>query len=285
MTGTDEPVGTALARMRRARMLTGAALAARVGMSQPKISRIERGKGTVDPADVRKLARALGASRDETRRLVERAELSYERLTDWRPGSASLASRQTTVGDWERAAEVIREFQPVAVPGLLQSSGYAEAVLNGIQQLIMDDPEPTPVVLAAVAERVRRQQLLGDRRKSFRFVVTESALRNEVCDPAEMLAQMGRLREATARPNVDIGVIPDGVPLALAPMHGFMVVDDSLLIVDVFNTGLLSRSRTDIASYRRIFDIFAGQAGPPESLLDKYESYYIDRLRARRPAL
>jgi transcriptional regulator with XRE-family HTH domain len=278
----DEPVGAALAQMRRARGLTGAALAGLVGMSQPKISRIERGKGAVDPADVAVLARALGASEDEATILVERAERSHDQMTDWRPTSISLAARQATVSDWEHAAEVIRVFEPAIVPGLLQTSGYAEAILNGIQRLIVSDPEPEPVVLAAVAERIRRQQLLANADKSFRFVIAESALRYEICAPAEMLVQVSRLREYAARPNVELGIIPDGIRLELAPIHGFTMLDDSMLIVDVFNTGILTRGRKDVESYRRVFDVFEGHAVPPEPLLDKYEAYYIDRLRARR---
>lgn len=279
----DEPVGATLARMRRARGLTGAALAALVGMSQPKISRIEHSKGLPDPADIGIVARALGAGPREVARLMERAEHSRDGMTDWRPTSTDLASRQTTMGDWEGSARVIREFQPAVVPGLLQSSGYAEAILTGVQGVILDAADPEPVVLAAVAERVSRQQLLADSGKSFCFLITESVLRNEICAPAEMLAQINRMRDVAARQsNVEIGVVPDGVPLELPPMHGFAMLDESMVILDIFNTGILTRSRKDIESYRRVFDVFETHAVAPGDFLDKYEAYYIDRLRARR---
>lgn len=282
-TPEDEPVGATLARMRRARGLTGAALAAAVGMSQPKISRIEHSKGIPDPADIGIIARALGAGQREAARLMERAEHSRDRMTDWRPTSTDLASRQTTMGDWEASATVNREFQPAVVPGLLQSSGYAEAILMGVQRLILDATDPEAVVLAAVAERVSRQQLLADPGRSFRFLITETVLRNEICAPAEMLVQINRMRDVAARQaNVSIGVIPDGVPLELPPMHGFVMHDESMVILDVFNTGILTRGRKDIESYSRVFDLFEAHAVSPEELLDKYEAYYIDRLRARQ---
>lgn len=278
----EEPVGVTLARLRRARGLTGAALAALVGMSQPKISRIERGKGLAEPADIGILARALGADQHDVARLMERAERSHDRMTDWRATSNNLALRQTTVSDWEKAATVLSEFQPAVVPGLLQSSGYAAAVLDGFQHLILGDAGAEPAVLAAVAERVRRQQILVDAGKSFAFVITESVLRNEICAPAEMLAQLSRIREVSARPNVSVGVVPDGVRFPLPPMHGFVLFDDSMVILDAFNTGILSRGGKDVATYRRVFEIFEQLAVPPEPFLDRYETHFLQRFRSDR---
>jgi hypothetical protein len=83
---------------------------------------------------------------------------------------------------------------------------------------------------------------------------------------------------------VNIGVIPGGIRLELAPMHGFVLLDDSMLIVDIFNSGILSRNGADIASYTRVFEVFEAQSEPPGPMLDKYEAYYLDRVRARHPA-
>jgi transcriptional regulator with XRE-family HTH domain len=279
----DEPVGATLARMRRERGLTGADLAARVGMSQPKISRIERGRGVVDPADVGALARELGADEGAVAVLMRRTERPHDQMTDWRTTADNLASRQSTVAGWESSAKVIREFQPAVVPGLLQSSGYAEATLRGFQQLVLRGTSSEPAVLAAVAERMRRQQVLADAGKSFSFVITEQVLRNEICRPDEMLAQINRIRDVAFRqPNISVGVIPDGVRLELPPLHGFWVQDDSMVILDVFNTGILTRGHKDVEIYNRAFEIFQASAVGVEPLLDKYEAYYIDRLRARR---
>jgi transcriptional regulator with XRE-family HTH domain len=268
--------------MRRARRLTGAQLAAIVGMSQPKISRIERGRGLPDPGDVGALARALGADEDRARALMERAERSHDRMTDWRPTSAVLASRQNNMADWESAAEVVRDFQPVMLAGLLQTSGYAKATLQVFQRLApLDTDELTEsAVLAAVSARIRRQEVLADQSRSFRFVITEAVLRTAICTPAEMLAQIGHLREIAARRgNVSIAVVPDGAPVDVPPMHGFTLLDDKLIVVDIYNTGLISRGRKDLESYRRVFDVFDDRATAIEPTLDKYEALYVERLR------
>ncbi|MEV6301361.1 helix-turn-helix transcriptional regulator [Actinoplanes sp. NPDC051861] len=277
----QEPVGAVLARMRRAKGYTGAALAEIVGMSQPKISRIERGRGLADPEDIAIIARALGADEPLVRSLMERAERSHDRMTDWRPTSTGLASRQESLADWERAAQTIRDFQPAVLNGLLQTSEYARAALLSFQQLAntpTDDSAET-AILSAVTARIRRQEILADPAKSFRFVITEAVLRNQICSPAEMLAQMGKLRNLALRPNVELSVIPEDRPLVMPPLHGFMLLDDSLVVIDVYNTGLTTRGRNDVDRYRQVFELFRDAAsddvGP---LLDRYQTLYKDRL-------
>jgi transcriptional regulator with XRE-family HTH domain len=284
--GPEEPVGVILARMRRNRGFTGAVLAEMVGMSQPKISRIERGKGLPDPRDVGILARALGADERQARSLMELAERSHDRMTDWRPASPSLASRQMGIAKWESAARVVREFEPAVFPGLLQSSGYARTILQIFQRVRppLDTAGSTEAtVLAAVSERIRRQEVLADHSKSFRFVITEAVLRNQFCPPAEMVAQISHLREiSTHQDNVDIGVILDGTRIEIPPMHGFVLIDDKMIIIDAYSNGLVSHGREDVESYRGVFEIFESQATAVSPLLDKYETLYVEQLRKPR---
>jgi transcriptional regulator with XRE-family HTH domain len=281
----EEPVGAALARMRRSRRVTGAALAGMVGMSQPKISRIERGRGAVDPQDVAAIARALGADESRIDALRERAARSQDRLTDWRPTGEALATRQDEVAAMESAAKEVREFQPALLAGQLQTSGYARAVLVGFQRLIRtgtEEPSET-AILAAVSARVRRQEILADRAKSFRFIMTEAAFRYAPCPPAEMLAQMEHLRHVVGRyPNVTVAVIPDGAPIEIPSLHGFLLLDPDLALIDVYNTGLITRGHLDVAIYRRVFDVFEAHAVTDiEPILAKYEAIYLEQLRSR----
>ncbi|WIM94253.1 helix-turn-helix transcriptional regulator [Actinoplanes oblitus] len=280
-----EPVGATLARMRRARRLTGTQLADMVRMSQPKISRLERGKGLPDPADVATVARALGADEAQIRDLVRRAEDAQDRMTDWRPTVSPLVSRQESLAEWEADTVEVRDFQPALLAGLLQTSGYAREALLSFQTLArpVDDEPAETAILPAVTARIRRQEVLGDPAKSFRFVITESVLRSQVCPPAEMLAQLSHLRALLARhSNVRFAVIPDEGPLAFPPLHGFTLLDDRLVLIDVYNTGLVSRGPTDVRHYHKVFELFEASAttdlGP---LLDKHEARCIEQLTRR----
>ena len=281
----EEPVGLTLARMRRAQRITGVALAARVGMSQPKISRIERGVGAVDAQDVVAIALALQADPGLVAALRERAERTQDRLTDWRPAATGLATRQDDMAVWESAATEVRNFEPALIPGQLQTSGYARAVLVTFQRLIriVDEEVTETAILAAVSARLQRQQALANRAKSFRFVMTETALRNPPCPPAEMLAQIGHLRDVIQRyANVTVGIIPDGSPVDIPPLHGFLLLDADLVLIDVYNTGLITRGSVDVATYRRVFDLFEARAVTDvDPILDKYHAIALDQLQGR----
>lgn len=283
---SDEPVGAALARMRRASRITGAQLAGMVGMSQPKISRLERGRGLPDPEDVAAIARALGADERQTRALMERAERSPGKVNDWRPTSESLAGRQERMTDWESTAEVVRDFQPALLTGLLQTSGYARAALSSFQRLteLGTDELAAAAVLSAVSARIRRQEVLASPSKSFHFVMMESVLRNQICPPVEMLAQIAHLRTvADQYTAVAMAVIPDGTVVKIAPLHGFVLFDDELVVMDAYTTGLTSQNRADLKAYRQVFDEFSELAvSDIEPILDKHEQFYLAQIRKPR---
>jgi transcriptional regulator with XRE-family HTH domain len=283
--GADEPVGRVLAAMRQAQKLTGAQLAKRVGMSQPKISRIENGIGLPDPDDVGRIARALGAGDGETQRLKELAERLHTRMTDWQPFPMTLASKQRDVAHREADAQTVRQFEPAVICGLLQTSGYARAVLSTFQELILLDAEPasSPSLAEAVSERMRRQEVLADEAKSFHFVLSETTLSNRVCPPDEMPAQIGRLRQVARQDNVSVAIVPTDARLHVPPMHGFQLFDETVVTVDLFNTTLASHSKADARMYRQVFDWLKEQAEPDvDPILDRYLGLYVDLLRSGR---
>ncbi|GAA2635236.1 helix-turn-helix domain-containing protein [Paractinoplanes durhamensis] len=281
----DEPIGVTLRRLRKARRMSERALASAVGLSQSTVSRIERGIGSPDLDDIRKIARAIGADDQQTRSLIGQAQRSHDRMTDWRPTSDSLAGRQESVADWEARAQTILDFQPTVLPGLLQISPYAKAVLRLFQPLARLPVEALTetAVLAAVSARVQRQLVMADRAKSFSFVITESVLKNAPCPPAEMLAQIHHLREISAEyENVSLIVIPDGRPMTIPPLHGFTLFDQEMVVIDIYNTGLLSRGRRDIEIYHQIFEMNHDSAEPIAPYLDRYQALYIDALTGGR---
>jgi len=272
--------------MRKGKRLTGAQLAARVGMSQPKISRIERGKGVPDPDDIARIAEALGADPELTGELVRLAETSHNRMMDWRPVPVGLASMQLSIAEWEAGTQTFRLFEPAIVTGLFQTDGYARSVLAAFQRLTAADGGDLSeaATLEAVSRRVQRQEVIADRGKTFHFVMAETVLRNRVCPPAEMLAQIDRLRELAARENVTIQIVPEEALWELPPQHGFFLLDDRLVVVDLYNTGLTSRGRLDAQRYRTVFETFERAAtsdiGP---ILDKYVDLNVGLLRRHAP--
>ena len=248
----DESLGSVLARLRHAADLTGQDLGQLVGMSQAKISRLENGVGIPAVADVRRIAQQLKASPDVIERLVELTERAGDQMTDWRPARGVVASMQREVEQLETGTRTSRVFQPAVVVGLAQTNEYMRAIL-GAAHGIRSVPE-------AISVRVRRQEALSDPDREFRFVMTETVLRNRLSKPQYMPAQLQRLRDLAAMPNVSLRFIPSDAELVIPPYHGFELLDDRIVIVDVFNTLVTTRGRSDVALYQEVFDRLEGNA-------------------------
>jgi transcriptional regulator with XRE-family HTH domain len=279
------PVGAALKRLRRRARLTGRQLGDRVGMSQAKISRIETGAGPVRPEDVRALAVALGETDDAVSRLVERAEAAEredDRMADWRPARGAVATMQQEVADLEASTTEFRVFQPAVIVGLAQTSEYARAVLGNAQAMRthVGTGGNAAAVPEAVSARVRRQEILAEPHRRFSFVMTESVLRHRFGRPKDMPAQIERLRDVARQDNVSMRIIPLERELSIPPYHGFELLDDRCVLVDLFNTTLTARGSADTVFYRHVFDSFeeisTDQIGP---ILDRYLETYLDLSR------
>ncbi len=278
----DESLGATLGRLRRAKGLSGRQLGDMVGMSQPKVSRLENNVGLPDPDDVARVARALNADEDTVLRLRERAARLHNRMTDWRQQPVGLARRQVDVGRVEEVARVFRVFQPTVIIGLLQTSDYARSVLTSYQRFTAgEDVGVSPALVAeAVSERLKRQVVLLNPNKTFHFVMAETVLSNRIGSPEEMPAQIRRLREVARQDNVTLGIVPSEKTWALPPYHGFELLDDRSVMVDLLNTGLTSHGDSDLRLYREVFDAFEEQAVLDiDSILDHYQNKYLELAR------
>jgi transcriptional regulator with XRE-family HTH domain len=276
--GADESLGPLISGLRRQRRLSGTALGALVGMSQSKLSKIERGLVLAKPAEVRAIASALQASEAQTARMIQLAEQPRARQDRWRTVDPTTGAQQDIAGLESDAAE-IRAFVPAVPPGLLHTAGYASALISEYTRPLEGDHEPRTVP-AAVTGRMRRQEILADHSRMFLFVMAENALLNRVAGPAVMLAQVERLRSAATEPNISLRILLQDVQLKYPPAYDFELLDDRVAIVDTMTTTLVSRDADEIAVYRRVFEYFWEQGtediGP---ILDKYARLYADLAR------
>ncbi|MCY1142038.1 helix-turn-helix transcriptional regulator [Actinoplanes sp. Pm04-4] len=282
--GGEEPVGVTLARWRKRRKISGQALGERVGMSQAKISRLETGVSAPDPHDIRVIAEGLELPADEVDRLVALAERSGDQLSDWHSTEPNLAGQQQFVRHLEAPAREVRVFQPAVVAGLLQTSQYARAILSAYRTELGDDQiaDSALAVSEAVAARMQRSQVLDDPDRRFTFVLTESSLSNQMCPPAEMLAQIARIREVARQPNVSIRIVPEAATWPFPPLHGFELMGDRHVMVDLMNGSIVSRgSRRTIRQYERVFEAIELIAvSEIDAILDKHQKNYVELLAA-----
>ncbi len=103
----------------------------------------------------------------------------------------------------EQAAISIRSYQPLLVPGLLQTEAYARAVLSTGGLL------PPAEVERIVAGRLDRQAILDAEAPPRPVaVIDEVVLRRVVGDRAVMAGQVAHLAALTEREHVQVRVIP-----------------------------------------------------------------------------
>ncbi|WP_433831013.1 helix-turn-helix domain-containing protein [Actinoplanes sp. CA-015351] len=272
-------MGPILLRWRKHRRLNGQELGDLVGMSQAKISRLENGRVPAEPGDVRLLAEALGVPSAEAERVIELVEHADDRLLEWVPAASSQAERQHEISKAEGAAKEIRILQPAVVPGLLQTSEYARAILSAHDQAGTDARGNDAAVTEAVIARMQRNQILHEPDRQFHFLITEQVLRAGVGRPAEMISQIDRMREVARFPNVRLSIITDGTMVPIPTYHGFFLADDHWVSVDLFTGTLRSTGRKIVREYRKDFDALESVAETDiDDLLDRYQARYARML-------
>jgi transcriptional regulator with XRE-family HTH domain len=194
-----------LRRLREHAGLTGDEAAERLGWSGSKISRIETHRIGVKPTDLSKLLDLYEVD------LSRREELTRFALESSRAGSleSAVAGLPADYADYlsaENEASSLWNWDPVVVPGLLQTEAYARAVIAGYQS--MYHPPPGHAERRIALRRLRQQLLTRDPPVNLSVVIDESVLRRRFGDRTTMQEQMLRLAELADLPSVQIQVLP-----------------------------------------------------------------------------
>lgn len=247
-----EALGVRLHRLRAESGLTGRQLAAQLGWPPSKISKLENGRQTATEADLSAWADATGhaALGESLKADLRTLETQYQ---SWKRRLASGHQRaQKEAGQEERSAGLIRAYEPTAIPGVLQTPDYARHVLAS-GAVLHQSPRDTD---EAVRERMRRQELLYEPGRRFRFLLWEGALRALVCPRDVLAAQLDRLTGLIGLDTVDLGIIPFTVQLPLTLRHGFWIHDDAHVTVETINAALWLDSAADVALYVRAWQMY-----------------------------
>jgi transcriptional regulator with XRE-family HTH domain len=123
--------------------------------------------------------------------------------------------------DWidaERRATSLCWWEPLVVPGLLQTADYARAILGAGPDALEDELEQM------VAARIERQAILDRPRPPMLWVVLdETVLYRCVGSPKIMHEQLLHLAELAGRPRIAIQVVPARVGVHAGLLGGFAI--------------------------------------------------------------
>lgn len=242
-------LGARLRGLRAEAGLTGAVLAQRAGVGQPTVSKVENGR-MVPSADVlRRLSRALDLDESTAREMRDLLD-AVEAAPDTAEASAGETLAGTTVDEAVRSARLVRSFQCVVLPAMLQSAEYARHVFESA-------PNSTPEAVGrAVAARVERQSVLYEPGRESAFVLTEAVLRTWPGNPALMLAQLDRLLAVDSLTTVRIGIIPWRRAVPVMPRHGFTLCDRRAVVVETFRGERVVDDSAEVAAHEETFSRF-----------------------------
>lgn len=250
-----QSLAEALGDLRRAAGLSGERLARRCHMSQSKVSRIETGRLLPSVVDVERILRALDVDQTTSAELLGLARVANTEYQDIRATvRRGLEHRQRELAALEADARQMRHFLPALPTGLLQIPEYIRAAMDTPVEPAAGDTS------TAIALKLERQDVLHDKAKHFEFLLTESAVRWQLCGPSVMALQLDRLISLSKLPNVRIGVLPLSTQVSHGPFHTFVIYDKHLVTIELFTGLLVLRDPKDTDYYHTLFDFFSGRA-------------------------
>lgn len=159
----------------------------------------------------------------------------------------------------EQKASVIRMFNPLLLPGLVQTRAYAEEVLRGGRPVDLE---------SLVTARLERQTVLTREECPARLwlVINEAVLRAQVGDAQTMREQLLRVRELAETPRHRVQVVPAGrLNTVVASPFGLLSFKKGpdVAHVDGFPRGYVLAEPDDVEVASDAYDLVRALALPP----------------------
>jgi transcriptional regulator with XRE-family HTH domain len=217
MTGSTVPrrqLGRYLRDLRNSQRLTVRAAATRLEWSEAKIWRIETGQVGLRSLDVEAMCKIYGATPELTQALMGLARETKARGWWHSYGDVIPEGFDVYIG-LEEAAASMAWYESELVPGLLQTEGYAQAIIGA------DHDEPDEVD-RRVQLRIARQSLLtrATAAPELSIVLNEAIIRRPVGGLEVMSGQIRRLLDVSELPNVELRVMPFSTGMHLGIISG-----------------------------------------------------------------
>jgi transcriptional regulator with XRE-family HTH domain len=257
-----------LLRRREAVGLTREEAARQLEWSTSTIFRIETGRSRPQPGNVRVLLELYGVTGPERDGLIR---LSREARQPgwWHSFRDILPNPYEVYIGLEAGAASIRNFEPVVIPGLLQTEEYARQTLrNGPGELDREDVE------RLVQVRMERQRVLSrEDRPRLWAVLDEAVIRRLVGGPEVMREQLRHLIECAEQGKTTLQVVPFGAGAHAGTTGPFVILefpeatDPDVVYVETLAGDIYLEASSDVDRYTLAFDrLLAAALHPDDSV-------------------
>ncbi|CAL9307033.1 helix-turn-helix domain-containing protein [Streptomyces sp. SudanB182_2057] len=258
-------LGTALRQYRQAAKLDQPQAAEVIATSQARISRIESGHATPRVIEVRLLLEAYGITEPEVRIKLEELAKHPKKRGWWLQYATHIRSGYLDHIALEDDARYIRQWQPVLIPGLLQSDAYSEAVIKGGPTTLSPD-----YIAQLIEVRRRRQERIAEGGAKYSAVIWEAVIEHPLSTIETHREQLRALLEAGERENVTVRVLPFSAGSLVAAANAFAAFSfdsesaiEAVTMDDLMSTSIVE-SPADLAVYAGSFDLLCSSALTPE---------------------
>jgi hypothetical protein len=252
-----------LARYRNEAMLSLTEASDQSGISRAKLGHLETGRQHQDSDDIARLLTTYRAKQGDIDRLISLTNRADE-ATWWAPWAQVVPDWLKTFVGLEGLAQSEFVFEPIIIPGLLQTEKYATAVTANTPRVRADHSD------RFVGFRIARTRRLTDPQRPLEIhaVLTEGALRLAVGSEEVRQAQLRHLLALAKLPTVTIQVIrpEDGPHTALTGQFvllGFETVR-SIGYVELHDGAVYLQDEDQVRTYKMVADDLRRAALGPE---------------------
>jgi len=265
-------LGALLRKLRTDKGLTVEQAAEQLMFSMSKLSRMETGHGIATARDIRDLCSLYEVTDHGERDHMMKLAAEGRRQAWWQSYDLGYAMY---VG-LEAEAVTISAFQSSVVHGLLHTADYARAGHRGARPLL----SPDQIELQIEAKLTRQRILTRDEPPTLRVVLDEAALHRLVGGRQVMAAQLEKILEVAALPNVTVQVLSYDVGAHPATESNFTILELPAAPGTVFVEGLIGSTylerNDDLARYQLIFRELEAIALSPQGSLDLIRKFKRD---------
>src|SRR5215469_4984507 len=256
-------LGGHLRRLRDEAGMTTEQAAAAIRGSHSKISRMELGRVGFKERDIADLLTLYGVTTGEEREAL--LKLSREANTPgwWQGYSDILPHWVEPYFGLEEAASVIRIYELQFVPGLLQTEGYARALIQQGNAATEED-----VTRRAEARIARQEILTREDPPRLWAVMDEGALRRSFGGKAVMREQIRHLVDMCEHPAVTLQILPFQVGAHPAMGGPFTILRFSepdlrdVVYIEQLTSALYLDKPAELDSYLAVMEQICLQAEP-----------------------
>ncbi|WP_327066324.1 helix-turn-helix domain-containing protein [Kitasatospora sp. NBC_01302] len=271
-------LGAELRRLREEAGLTAEQVGAELSCHASKIGRIENGRSGVRALDLREMFSLYRVTDQKTRDQLTGLAKESRKRGWWHVYNDVLSPTTAEFLSLEASASHIRSYEPLLVPGLLQTEDYVRGLMTGGRV-----GSPPDEIEKRVRLRMERQaRFVAEDPQQLWAVIGEGALRKKIGGTEVMRGQLQRLLSACDQPNVTLQVLPfevgahPGVEGAFTALSFPEQDEQDVILIEAMTSTLYLETEQQVSRYKFAFNHIRAAALAPQQSQEVLERMLHD---------